>query len=101
MPTNRPLRFLLFFFVLVNLILLPVTFLLAHSGRTDKDGGHWNRKTDTYHFHSSPSPTPSPVLSPKKPIQIDVIEFNLDFPPKIGIVKKMKVQIIRSFDDKD
>ncbi len=24
---------------------------LAHSGRTDRHGGHWNRKTGTYHYH--------------------------------------------------
>jgi hypothetical protein len=26
----------------------------AHSGRTDKNGGHWDRKKGTYHFHSNP-----------------------------------------------
>ena len=26
----------------------------AHSGRTDSNGGHWNRSTDTYHCHSGP-----------------------------------------------
>lgn len=24
----------------------------AHSGRTDANGGHWDRKTGTYHYHS-------------------------------------------------
>lgn len=26
----------------------------AHSGGLDQYGGHWNRKTDTYHFHEGP-----------------------------------------------
>ncbi len=28
-------------------------FAEAHSGRTDKDGGHTDRKTGTYHKHGS------------------------------------------------
>jgi hypothetical protein len=27
----------------------------AHPGRTDSNGGHWNRKTGTYHYHSGSS----------------------------------------------
>lgn len=27
----------------------------AHSGRTDANGGHWNRKNGTYHFHNGGS----------------------------------------------
>ena len=36
------------------LLLLCVCFLrgTAHSGRTDANGGHWDRKTGTYHFHT-------------------------------------------------
>ena len=26
--------------------------IFAHPGRTDANGGHWNRKTGEYHFHS-------------------------------------------------
>jgi len=26
----------------------------AHSGRTDKNGGHWDRKKGTYHYHNNP-----------------------------------------------
>ena len=39
----------------------------AHSGRTDVNGGHWDRSTGTYHYHTgeyagrSHSPTPTPV----------------------------------------
>lgn len=34
--------------VLAVLISLPV---LAHSGRTDSKGGHYNRSTGEYHYH--------------------------------------------------
>lgn len=44
-------------------ILLTITLLFivciscvftafAHSGRTDANGGHWNRSTGTYHYHT-------------------------------------------------
>ena len=27
--------------------------LFGHSGRTDKNGGHYNRKTGKYHYHGA------------------------------------------------
>jgi hypothetical protein len=27
----------------------------AHSGRTDKNGGHWDNSTGTYHYHNNGS----------------------------------------------
>lgn len=44
-------------------VLLAISFLLiigltciisvfAHSGRTDANGGHWDRSTGTYHYHT-------------------------------------------------
>lgn len=33
-------------------LLIPLTGL-AHSGRTDKNGGHTNKKTGEYHYHNS------------------------------------------------
>lgn len=27
------------------------TFLFSHPGRLDSNGGHWNRKAGTYHYH--------------------------------------------------
>lgn len=38
--------FLLFLYLCVSVI----TF--AHSGRTDVNGGHWDRESGTYHFHT-------------------------------------------------
>ncbi len=38
-------------FIVALLFLLTIT-VLAHSGRTDANGGHWDRSTGTYHFHT-------------------------------------------------
>ncbi len=37
-------------FILLLLFLMPVT-AFAHSGRTDSNGGHYNRSTGEYHYH--------------------------------------------------
>lgn len=37
--------------LIITLLLSSTSF--AHSGRTDSRGGHWNRKTGTYHYHNS------------------------------------------------
>lgn len=37
---------------IVTLLILVTLTALAHPGRTDSNGGHWNRKTGTYHFHT-------------------------------------------------
>jgi len=36
----------------MSIMLLINTFSLAHSGRTDAYGGHYNHSTGTYHYHS-------------------------------------------------
>ena len=52
--------------IIFSILLLSAVFAYTHSGRTDKYGGHYNRKTGEYHFHnsgtvgrSSPSTLPS------------------------------------------
>ena len=42
--------------ILLIVIMLGLTshFDLAHPGRTDANGGHYNRKTGEYHYHSGP-----------------------------------------------
>jgi hypothetical protein len=37
--------------VLIVLLAIGSNFADAHSGRTDKNGCHHNRKTGTYHCH--------------------------------------------------
>ena len=48
----------------------------GHSGRVDKQGGHYNRKTGTYHFHRASAPrtktvSRTPTASPRKRRQIE------------------------------
>lgn len=31
------------------------SYALSHPGRLDSSGGHWNRKTGTYHYHRATS----------------------------------------------
>lgn len=45
----------------------------AHSGRTDSSGGHWDRSTGTYHYHSGPKDTTS---SSSKTADDIIKEFN-------------------------
>lgn len=39
--------------VILSILLLSAVFAYTHSGRTDKYGGHFNRKTGEYHYHNS------------------------------------------------
>jgi hypothetical protein len=32
-------------------LMLICSILLSHSGRTDSNGGHYNRSTGSYHYH--------------------------------------------------
>ena len=45
-------RILLIFTLLIVVFLTSALSILAHPGRTDANGGHWDRKSGTYHFHS-------------------------------------------------
>ncbi|GEM_PF-3039830 len=54
--------------------LIPIFFLLVcgfcvfpHSGRLDANGGHWDRKSGTYHYHRQV--TQIPQTSPSQPQQ--------------------------------
>ena len=35
------------------ILLLSAVFAYTHSGRTDKNGGHYDRRTGLYHYHNS------------------------------------------------
>ena len=41
--------------VFIILFVIVYAFCFSHSGRTDKYGGHNNRKTGGYHYHNSGS----------------------------------------------
>lgn len=49
---------------------------LAHSGRTDSNGGHLNRKTGEYHYHSGPKASP--------PISVGAPSPRVAFPQKLS-----------------
>ena len=52
MQKNFLCRILIFFI----LAFLCASFcILAHPGYTDSNGGHWDRKNGTYHYHSAPN----------------------------------------------
>lgn len=38
--------------LLLIVCLVCIFNVFAHSGRTDSNGGHWDRSTGTYHYHS-------------------------------------------------
>ena len=39
--------------VILSILLFSAVVAYTHSGRTDSRGGHYNRKTGTYHYHNS------------------------------------------------
>ena len=48
-------------------------YTLAHPGRTDANGGHYNRKTGEYHYHGTPKrrvATPTQVAAPSQDIAL-------------------------------
>jgi len=49
------------------LLILISTFSYSHSGRTDSNGGHTNRKTGEYHYHNSGYKKQSSTPSYNKP----------------------------------
>ena len=60
-----------------NLLQIPIIILIvcfafclsasAHSGRTDANGGHWDRKAGTYHYHGAPKAGTSSESTSSKP----------------------------------
>lgn len=58
-------------FLNVYIFIISGMIVYAHSGRTDANGGHCDRSTGTYHYHTgeyagrSHSPTPTPVPAKK------------------------------------
>jgi len=46
---------------LLILLFLALALVFSHSGGLDSNGGHWDRKSGTYHYHRSPGYTPTTV----------------------------------------
>ena len=53
--------------ILLATVILGLTtqFTFGHPGRTDANGGHYNRKTGEYHYHSGPK-----KHAPEKPVEV-------------------------------
>ena len=56
-------------------------FGYTHSGRTDANGGHYNRKTGKYHYHGGGRSRPRVNVSPAVPKSITDVEVNT--PPTV------------------
>lgn len=54
--------------LLCAMLLAAPVIALAHSGRTDANGGHYNRKTGEYHYHNGGTKKHAPTMpSPSEP----------------------------------
>lgn len=92
--------------VVLSILLLSAVWAYTHSGRTDSNGGHYNRKTGTYHYHggirkSSPrvnvleqakSPKPS-VSSKQETIDKDLLPY-----PNENFIGERASPVIRIID---
>ena len=58
--------------ILLTAIILGLTtqFSFGHPGRTDSNGGHYNRKTGEYHYHSGPK-----KHAPEKSVDVNTSEI--------------------------
>ena len=52
-------KVLLFCGMIAATVSLILYSAFSHSGRTDSSGGHYNRKTGTYHYHGTPKSSTS------------------------------------------
>lgn len=95
--------------ILALVVILLVTFpllVLAHSGRTDSNGGHYNRKTGEYHYHnggtaynsssSSSYGQPSDVVSIYK-VQTRLNELGYNCGTPDGVKGPRTIEAIKQF----
>lgn len=69
----RLIKWLLVAIPSIVLTVFAVSEMIAHSGGTDSQGGHYNRKTGEYHFHnrkSVPVQRPSPSRRTAEPAEV-------------------------------
>ena len=50
--------------IVALMLLFDGSGVFSHSGRTDSSGGHYNRKTGTYHYHGTPKSSTSTYSRP-------------------------------------
>lgn len=80
--------------------------VFAHSGRTDANGGHYNRKTGEYHYHNggptynssnNSSYNQSSYSEDTKKIQLRLIELGYDPGPADGVRGQKTINAIKQF----
>lgn len=87
--------------LLAVIITIPYSFIEAHSGRTDSNGGHYNRKTGEYHYHnggtkSSSKPQMQDTADIKR-VQERLNELGYDCGVADGIKGTQTEQAIKDF----
>lgn len=89
--------------IIIILVSLPL-IVFAHPGRTDKNGGHYNRKTGEYHYHnsgyssySSSTTQQSSYSDETYRVQIRLIELGYNPGPADGIRGGKTVEAIKQF----
>ncbi len=83
------------FFLCLTLFFSPV---FAHSGKTDTNGGHWDRSTGKYHFHTGEyAGRSSPESSSNS--SNDYFKPPYDPPTKNPIIIKKKVRSSNKSND--
>lgn len=95
------------FFIVLSMCLSTTTF--AHSGRTDANGGHYNRKTGEYHYHngggsssSSSFGSSSGYNAPKTVYATDVEVSNMPTNLNVGESTRLEGSVYPSnADDQD
>lgn len=89
--------------IVIILVSLPLV-VFAHSGRTDKNGGHYNRKTGEYHYHNSGYSSNTSSASQQSNysdetyrIQVRLIELGYNPGPADGIRGTKTIEAIKQF----
>jgi uncharacterized protein YgiM (DUF1202 family) len=59
-------------FLFISLLSL---FMYSHSGRTDSNGGHWDRKAGTYHYHNGGKASSGSTSTTAKSVQSEDVKI--------------------------
>ena len=78
-------------------VVLFVSTASAHPGRTDSNGGHYNRRTGEYHYHNSGRRTSPPrrttVAPQKESERINIVAKGLYFVRVIKVIDGYTVEV--------
>jgi len=47
----------------ILILFITTALVFPHGGGLDSNGGHWDRKAGTYHYHRAPTPAPATTYS--------------------------------------